>query len=248
LHDGPPFPAGRFVSGARLKVHYARAALFDAEAKVKLRSAAFDHGRLSARLRCNGEDTAMRAAGFALLACLVLGGAAAAQDRGLSSPPFYIDRDAHFAILFPASPSVTDIRYMTAGGKPYPAKRYSLEQGTNRYSVTVVDFSAGPAVDAAVVQKAVDDLKARGKLIYEAAAEYEPGVGSRQLMVSLPDGRQIQGSVYMWDHRLWITEGIGAPGTPALLRFAQSMTLLQADGNEVNNEAGRNEAASGPTR
>jgi hypothetical protein len=176
------------------------------------------------------------AAGLSLLTVLVLPAAAAAQDRGLTSPPFYINREAHFAIMFPATPAVKDISYVSALGTR-PAKQFSVMQGANQYMVTVVDFANGPAVDSAVVQKAVDGLKAKGKLVYEAAAEYETGVGSRQFMVTLPDGRQLQSSVYMWDHRLWITEGIGAPGTPTLLRFAQSMTLLEADGNEVNNGA-----------
>jgi hypothetical protein len=176
------------------------------------------------------------AAILAVVAGLALPVAAAAQGRGPSSPPFYINRESHFAIIFPATPAVKDITYTTALG-PRPAKQFSVMQGANQYSVTVVSFANGPAVDAAVVQKAVDAIKAKGKLVYEAAAEYETGVGSRQLMVTMPDARQIQASVYMWDHRLWITEGVGAPGTPTLLRFAQSMTLLEANGDEVNNGA-----------
>jgi hypothetical protein len=176
------------------------------------------------------------AAVLSLLAVLAVPVGAAAQGRGPSSPPFYINREAHFAIIFPAPPAVKDITYTTALG-PRPAKQFSVTQGANQYSVTVVSLANGPAVDAAVVQKAVDAIKAKGKLVYEADAEYETGVGSRQLMVTMPDARQVQASVYMWDHRLWITEGIGAPGTPALLRFAQSMTLLEANGNEVNNGA-----------
>lgn len=164
--------------------------------------------------------------------------AASAQDgdRGVTSPPFYIDRDARFAIMFPGEPAVTDMTYTTKAGAQFPARQFSVVQGPNKYSVTVVDFSAGPAVDDEIVDNAADELIRMGELVYQASAEYEPGVGSRQLMVSLSDGNQIQGSVYMWDHRLFITEARGAPGVPSLLRFAQSITLFMADGNEVNND------------
>lgn len=38
----------------------------------------------------------------------------------------------------------------------------------------------------------------------------------------------------MWDHRLYITEANGTPGVSSLLQFEQSITLLNADGTEVN--------------
>ena len=168
-----------------------------------------------------------------------------AQDTNdeITSPPFFIDRDARFAILFPGDPIVNDISYMTEAGTLFPAQRFSLKEGTNEHIVTVVDFSDGPAVDIAIVENAVEETMRGGELIYEAEAEYEPGVGSRQFMASLDDGREIQASVYMWDHRLFITEAIGAPGVPSLLRFAQSFTMLEADGGELNFDPGPNEPA-----
>lgn len=157
-------------------------------------------------------------------------------DRALSSPPFYIDRAARFAIMFPSPPAVANITYPTGAGAVYPARRFSVVDGANEYRVTVVDAAAGPAVDPRLVDKAVADLARQGKLIYQGDQAYEPGVASHQLMVSLGDGRQLQASVYMWDHRMHITEAKGAPGTPSLLRFAQSITLINADGTELNNE------------
>lgn len=163
----------------------------------------------------------------------------AGAGRGLTSPPFYINREARFAVMFPGAPAVKDIKYTAKAGAVFPARQFTVQQGMNNYSVTFVDVSTGPAVDTAMVDKAVDDFVRQGKVVYQSAAELEPGVGSRQLMVSLPDGRQIQGSVYMWDHRLYITEVRGAPGQPSLLRFAQSITLLQADGGELSTDTDR---------
>ncbi len=159
--------------------------------------------------------------------------AASAQgtDRGLTSPPFYIDRDARFGVMFPGEPTVDDIEYATEAGLHFPARQYSIVQGSNEYRVTFVDFSAGPAADPVIVENAVNELVRQGELIYQATAEYEPGVESSQLMVSLGDGNEIQASVYMWEHRLVMTEATGAPGTPSILRFVQSITLLEADGS-----------------
>jgi hypothetical protein len=159
-------------------------------------------------------------------------------DRGPTSPPFYINRDARFAVLFPGTPAVSDVTYTTATGARLPAKRYSVAQGNGQYNVTVVNFPAGPAVDPAIIQHAVDTVLRKGTLVYQSQAEYEPGVGSRQMIVSLADGRQIQASVYMWDRRLFITEGMGTPGSPALLRFGQSIVLFQANGEEVQGDGG----------
>jgi hypothetical protein len=165
-------------------------------------------------------------------------GAQGGGDRGPTSPPYYINKEARFAMLFPGAPAVSDTTYTTSTGQRLPAKLYSVAQGNNQYNVTVVDFPAGPAVDPAVVQHAVDNIIRKGMLVYQSQAEYEPGVGSRQMIVSLADGRQIQASVYMWDRRLFITEGTGMPGSPPLLRFAQSIVLFQANGEEVQGDGG----------
>jgi hypothetical protein len=82
-------------------------------------------------------------------------------------------------------------------------------------------------------------LRARGEVRFQAAEEYDPGLPGRQLMILQRNGRQLRASVYMWDHRLYITEANGDPGATSLLQFEQSVTLLDADGNEVNLDADR---------
>ena len=159
------------------------------------------------------------------------------DDRGPTSPPYYINKAARFAVLFPGTPAVTDVMYTSANGARVPAKQYAVAQGNGQYNVTVVDFPAGPAVDPAIVEHAARNIIGKGTLVWQSRTEYEPGVGSRQIFVSLSDGRQIQAAIYMWDHRLFIVEGHGTPGTPALLRFAQSIVLFQANGDEVQGDA-----------
>jgi hypothetical protein len=188
----------------------------------------------------NSQEKSMRfAAVLSVIALVLAPGAATAQDdRGPTSPPYYINKDARFAILFPATPTISDVTYTTAAGARVAAKLYSTTQGNGQYNVTVVSLPTGPAVDAATVQHAVDAILRKGMLVYQSQAEYEPGVGSRQMIISLPGGRQIQAAVYMWDRRLYIVEGTGMSGSPPLLRFAQSIVLFQANGEEVQGDGG----------
>jgi hypothetical protein len=41
----------------------------------------------------------------------------------------------------------------------------------------------------------------------------------------------------MWDHRLYIAEASGTPGSSTVLQFEQSIMLLDGDGNELNLDA-----------
>jgi hypothetical protein len=103
--------------------------------------------------------------------------------------------------------------------------------------VTVVDFSAGPAVDADIVEHAAEQLRRKGEVRFQYADEYDPGIPGRQLNIFQSDGRQIRASIYMWDHRLYIAEASGTPGSSTVLQFEQSIMLLDGDGNELNLDA-----------
>jgi hypothetical protein len=176
--------------------------------------------------------------GMAIIAALLsfpalLSGAAVAQ----TSPPFYINREYRFAIIFPGEPMARDTGYTTSSGASVPARQFYVEQGNEQFIMTVVDFSAGPAVDNAIVDHAAEQLRRRGEVRFQFAEDYDPGLPGRQLNVFESDGRQLRASVYMWDHRLYITEARAAPGSSAALQFEQSITILGADGNELNLDA-----------
>jgi hypothetical protein len=177
---------------------------------------------------------------LAIVSALLSAAAVALFPEGAAaqtSPPFYVNRDYRFAIIFPGEPAMRDIAYATGEGRSVPARQFSLEQDTNRHVITVVDFSAGPAVDEGAVERAADELRRRGEVRFQAADEYDPGLPGRQLNIIESNGRQLRASVYMWDHRLYITEASGVPGTSSLLQFEQSITILGDDGNELNLDA-----------
>ncbi len=170
---------------------------------------------------------------LSLLAFLVTLGAAAAQ----TSPPYYINPEYRFAVIFPGEPMARDISYATSSGTSVGARQFYIEQGADRFTITVVVFASGPAVDNAAVDHAAAQLRQRGEVRFQFAEEYDPGLPGRQLNIFQSDGRQLRASVYMWDHRLYITEATAIPGSSAALQFEQSIMLLDAEGNELNLDA-----------
>lgn len=151
-----------------------------------------------------------------------------------SSPPYYVNREYRFAIIFPGEPMARDITFRTFQGAPFPARQFYIERNAEQFMITVVDFSAGPAVDFLIVSNAAAALYARGKVLFDFARDYDPGLPGRQLDILEGNDRQLRASVYMWDHRLYITEASAASGSSDALQFEQSLTLLEADGNPVN--------------
>ncbi len=156
-----------------------------------------------------------------------------------SSPPFYVNKDYRFAAIFPGEPVAMDVTYTNSSGDMFPGRQFSVVQDSNRHVITIVDIAAGMPVDLNIVEHAAADLRARGAVRFSADDEYDPGLPGRQLNIFQPNGQQLRASVYMWDHRLYITEATGVPGAQSLLQFEQSITLLDADGSELNLDAAR---------
>lgn len=171
------------------------------------------------------------AAFLSFAALLILSRAAVAQ----SSPPYYVNREYRFAIIFPGEPRAKDITFRTFSGDPFPARQLYVERGTERFMVTVVDFSTGPAVDQLIVFNAAAALRPRGEVLLDLARDYggRSGMPGRQLDIVESNGHRLRASVYMWDHRLFITEASAAPGSSDALQFTESITLLGPDGNPV---------------
>jgi len=167
------------------------------------------------------------------LGLLLFSGAAVAQ----TSPPYYINREYRFAVIFPGEPMARDIAYATSSGPSVPARQFFIERGAEQFTLTIVVFPTGPAVDEQAVDHAAEQLRQKGEVRFQFADEYDPGLPGRQLNIFQGDGRQLRASVYMWDHRLYITEASAAPGSSDALQFEQSIMILDADGNELNLDA-----------
>ena len=154
---------------------------------------------------------------------------ASAQDR-----PLYANREYRFAVIFPGEPMARDIAYATRTGDSIPAREFFIERDEGRYSVTVVRFASGRSVDRRTVEHAAENLRRRGEILFQAYANYDPGMPGRQLNIRETNGRQLRASVYMHDHRLYITEASATPGDLAAIQFEQSIMLLDADGTDAD--------------
>ena len=146
----------------------------------------------------------------------------------------YVNRELGFAINLPGEPVVQDITYTTRHGTSVPAHAFSLEQGTNRYLLTVVEFLNGAAEDEQTVAHAADVLRQRGEVSIEGTDNYDPGIPGSQLSIFERDGRHLLASIYMYRHRLYIVDGSVAPGDTPPVQFQQSIMLINPDGSEVN--------------
>jgi len=152
--------------------------------------------------------------------------------------PLYRDLEYRFAAIFPDTPQLREISYLTKDGASQPAQQFYVEQGTHQYLVTVVALPAGPAIDYYAVKHVADQMRLKGEVRFEYDDAYDPGIPGRQLNILQSDGRQLRVSTYMWDHNLYIAEATAAPGDMAALKLEQSLLLLDAEGHALDTGSG----------
>jgi hypothetical protein len=145
----------------------------------------------------------------------------------------YVNCQYRMAAIFPRAPMIKDITF-TVAGRSVPARQFYVQQGQDMFSVIVANVPNGPAVDENLVAGAAVPLRQLGEVRFEAMAEYDPGIPGRQLNIFKANGRQHRASVYMADHRLYITESDAAPGDFAALQFEQSVSLINAQGTDLD--------------
>jgi hypothetical protein len=173
-----------------------------------------------------------------LLAPLVQGAERAAPSRELGEiigDDVYVNCEYHVAAQFPGEPMFRDITYRD-GAKSAPARQFYFERGKDLLSVTIVHFANGPDQDKALVDGAVQALHRRGDVHFDFSVFYDdPGVPGHQLNIGLPDGRQLRASVYMVDHRLYITEAATVdPNDFSGFLFEESVSLIDEHGTDFD--------------
>src|SRR5262245_45348347 len=104
------------------------------------------------------------------LSAVILSGAAISfltAASQLDEPPYddnvFVSCEYRVAAIFPRQPMARDVNY-SAGGKSAPARQFYVQDGTTLFSVTVANFSNGPAVDANLVEAAAVPLRRRGEI------------------------------------------------------------------------------------
>jgi len=164
---------------------------------------------------------------------------AAQLDEPTYDDNVYVSCPYRVAAIFPRAPTTRDFTY-TGSGRSAPARQFYVDEGARTLSVTVVDFSNGPEADENLVESAAVPLRQKGQILFQYRAEYDPGIPGRQLNIMQPDGRQFRASVYMAQHRLYITEATSQPGDFAALQFEQSISLINEVGTDLDKNPGMN--------
>jgi len=186
---------------------------------------------------------ALSAVGLLLGAAVPFLAPASAQQIG---EQVYTSCEHRFAVIYPGQPKTRDLQFTTTGGRTVPAREYLFKDAPDRFAVTVAVFPAdSPVVDDAVVEHAAEQIRQKGGRINQQFKEpYDPGMPGRQLNISYPDGKQLRASVYMADRRLTITEAMAPQSDFNALQFEQSITLIDAKGDDLdrpnNNDPPRN--------
>ncbi len=155
------------------------------------------------------------------------------DDIDFVSSPLYVNCQEGFVVLFPGQPVRRDTMY-PIGGTNMPAHEYAMQKDGNRYSVTVIDYGAGPRADRKIVDTVVADLSKRGDVKTRANVEIGIGKPGSQLNITQPNGRQLRASAYMMQHKLYVTQADFAAGDPTGLQFEQSIAIINHAGTDLD--------------
>ena len=158
-----------------------------------------------------------------------------AEDIEAAKSPLYVNCKDGFVILFPGEPQMREVRYTDGNGSSLPAHEYSLDRAGSRYSVTVVDYAAGPRADKAIVNYALDGLAKKGQVTNRAnGIEFGISRPGGQINIAEPNGRQLRGSAYMMQHKLYITQADVPMGDVSALQFEQSIAITNRAGTDLD--------------
>jgi hypothetical protein len=181
---------------------------------------------------------------------LFISGPAAAQ--GWSE---YTSREDFFIVNFPAEPTVRRIDYPTEFGITLPARVYSVADASSRYSVTVVDYSAGEQIHMTRAKNCqgypdtctnrwMNDLRGAldyavstfiqrdAKVTYYAFGDSDRVEGRRVQLTNADQSRTFV-AIYMHVNRLYILDGTVPASAPPPALFQQNLGFFDKDGVRV---------------
>ena len=167
----------------------------------------------------------------------------------------YVSRQDFFIVNFPGQPTVRDITYETEYGIKLPARVYTVDSGSNRYAVTVVDYSPadrihtervkgcqgypdtctnrGPNELRGALDFAVSNyIQRAGRVTYYAYADTDR-VEGRRIQLTNADQSRTFVAIYMHENRLYILDGTVTGATPPPALFQQSLGFFDNDGIRV---------------
>lgn len=171
----------------------------------------------------------------------------------------YSSRDDLFTVNFPGEPNIEDITYDSEYWITLPGRVYSYEDGSNRYAVTVIDYTNADKLHAertttcresgAYPDQCINhtDWDRQGavafatrKLLLERDAKLtdygfdttEMVAGVRIQLANTDESRTFA-VIHMHNNRLYIVEGTGPRQAPPPALFHQSLGFLDSEGGRV---------------
>ena len=166
------------------------------------------------------------------------------------------DTDSFTVNLPPAGePEITEITYPSEYGAVFPGRKYTLENGANVYSVTVVDYSDAEQahlartntteadsplnyeywridVIASIAYAATNFRNRGGEVTYDAWHHVDR-VAGHQLNITNPDESRSYVGIYLHDNRLYIVEATVPKGSPPQGHFQQSLGFIDEQGRRI---------------
>ena len=165
----------------------------------------------------------------------------------------YQNKVDRFSVPAPGQPTTETITWESEYGGTFPGRAYKWQQGANRYSISVIDFSDAEKIHAALKHEAyvggvgywVIDIAAAPahaarkyrekpgvKVTYDAF-HYVNLITGHAMQVTNPDGSRSYVAIYLHENRLYVLDATVAKGQPPPLIFQQSFGMLDAEGNTV---------------
>jgi hypothetical protein len=165
----------------------------------------------------------------------------------------YKNLEDHFSINAPGEPKAEKITWKSEYDSMFPGMVYRWQQGQNRYSVTVVDYSDSEAIYTAnhhsedFSNAAYWQIDILGSIQY-AATQYrmKPGVKvtfdnfhyinlvtGHQLQLTNPDQTRTFVAIYLHENRLYILDATVTKASPPPIIFQQSWEVLDAEGKSI---------------
>jgi hypothetical protein len=184
----------------------------------------------------------------ALLLCLPV--VASAQTEWME----FTSAEDKFSIVFPGKPTVQSIKWPSEYGAVFPGRVYTVQDGPNRYSVTVIDYRDAEAIHAKInkapsfddprywqmdilasIQYAATNLyrtKPGAKVTYDAW-HYIDLIEGHQLQLTNADDTKTYVSIYLHENRLYIVDATVPANAAAQGIFQQNLGFQDEKGGRV---------------
>jgi hypothetical protein len=149
----------------------------------------------------------------------------------------YTSRADFFTVNFPGEPSVRDMTYARETRGTLPGRIHSIDDGSSRYSVTVIDYASvtGDEVRGAIDYAAWTFLQ-RDAVVTHYAYYVAERVEGRRIQLTNADRSRTFAAIHLHENRLYVFEGTVPPGAAPPGLFQQSVGFVDNEGFRVRYE------------